>query len=73
MSVYVAIMEGSSPESIQPILTTRDPEILRAVSRAIERRIREDLEDDVGSMRQALELVQGEAQEAFEGHEDDAP
>lgn len=62
MSVYVSIMEGDSPESIRPILTTRDPEILRAVSRAIERRIEEGLDPGASSMRRALDLVRSEAQ-----------
>lgn len=61
MSVYVSIMEGNSPESIRPILTTRDPAILRAVSRAIERRIREGLDAGDPSMRRALNLVRSEA------------
>lgn len=63
MSVYVSIMEGDSPESIRPILTTRDPKILRAVSRAIERRIQGGLDPGAPAMRRGLDLVRSEAKE----------
>lgn len=55
MAVYLEILEGKSPETAQPVLVTRDPEILQAVADALRARVTQAADRD--SPRAALEVV----------------
>jgi hypothetical protein len=39
MALYLTLLEGESPASARPILATEDPQIIRAVTRALRDRL----------------------------------
>lgn len=56
--LYVSILEGDRPEDTRPIITSNDPELVRAFTEALQRRVEAGLAN--GDARRALELLDSE-------------
>jgi len=39
MAIYVAVVESEGPGTVQPIITSRDPDLIRLVRQEIDRRL----------------------------------
>lgn len=59
--MYLALLDGQSPETTSPVLMTRDPMILEAFAQALERRVRRGTPTSGETANRALELLRNEA------------
>lgn len=59
--IYLSVLEGETPESTRPIITTRDPQLIKAFGEAVRRRLQEGAAAGSGARRilRVLEDVEG--------------